>query len=358
MADTAGPKAALGKVLATLANIVLALAIGSVFLLLQGENPLEVFYYLLAEPLLTQGGWLKVLGKAVPYVFTGLASALAFRCGLFNIGIEGQLFWGAFAAAIVGIYLPGLPAFIHLPLALLAAVAAGGLWALLAGWLKTRFNVNEVLSTIMMNYLATNLVSFLLVRFFRADGPQAKTPDVMEGARLAQFAPGSQLNAGLVLAVLAVVLLFVVLHYLPFGWRVDAVGQNPIASRYSGIDSKRMVLLVMLFSGMLAGLCGAERVLGAYGYMDLGFSVDYGFDGLSIAIIAGNHPLGVAVGAFFFGLLNYGAVNLNMMTNVPSEWTQSLVAIMLILVAAQRGLAYGLGKKKRKAGKGGKAEHA
>jgi simple sugar transport system permease protein len=324
--------------LSTLSNIVIALLIGSVLLLLKGENPLQVFYYLLVEPFTLGRGWIKVLSKTAPYVFTGLSAALAFRCGVFNIGIEGQMFWGALAAAVTGISLEGLPGPIHLPLALLAAMAAGGVWALIAGWLKVKLRVHEVLSTIMMNYLAGNIVAWLLITYFRASGPQAKTPNVFPGARLPQFFPPDQLNAGLIIALLIAAGVFLLLRYLPLGWKIDSVGKNMVSTRFSGIDSGRTIMLVMFFSGMIAALCGAERVLGAFGYMDLGFSAGYGFDGLSVAVIAANNPVAVVLVSLFFGLLNYGGVTLSMMTRVPPEWVNTLVAIMLILVAARSSL--------------------
>jgi simple sugar transport system permease protein len=329
-------------IFSVLLNFVIALLIGSVFLLLQGEKPLEVFYYLLLEPLTTGSGWIKVLGKTAPYIFTGLSAAVAFRCGLFNIGIEGQMFLGGLGAAVVGIAFEGMPKIIHLPLAIIVAMVIGGGWSALAGWLKIRFHVHEVLSTIMMNYLATSLGSWLLITFFRADGPQAKTPNFFQSSRFTQYFPPNQLNGGLILAVIVTVLVFILIKYLPLGWKIDSVGKNIIASRYCGINSTRVIMMVMALSGMLAALCGAERVLGAFGYMDLGFSAGYGFEGLSIAVIAANNPSGVMLVSLFFGLLNYGGVNLNMMTHVPAEWINSLIAIMLILVASKNGLFTGL----------------
>jgi simple sugar transport system permease protein len=326
------------EILSTLINIVIALLIGSVLLFLKGENPLQVFYYLLVEPFTLSRGWIKVLSKTAPYIFTGLSAALAFRCGVFNIGIEGQMFWGALAAAVAGISFAGLPRLIYLPLALLAAMAAGGVWAAIAGWLKVRLRVHEVLSTIMMNYLASNIAAWLLITYFRAPGPQAKTPNVFPEARLTQFFPPDQLNGGIILALVITAGVFVLLRYSSLGWKIDSVGKNMISTRFCGIDSNRTIMVVMFFSGMIAALCGAERVLGAFGYMDLGFSAGYGFDGLAVAVIAANNPAAVVLVALFFGLLNYGGVSLSMMTRVPPEWVNTLIAIMLILVAARSSL--------------------
>jgi simple sugar transport system permease protein len=330
------------EVLSTLVNILIALLIGSALLLLKGENPLPVFYYLLVEPFTMGMGWIKVLSKTAPYIFTGLSAALAFRCGVFNIGIEGQMFWGALAAAVAGISFAGLPRLIHLPLSLLAAMAAGGVWAAIAGWLRVKYRVHEVLSTIMMNYLASNIVAYLLITYFRAPGPQAKTPNVLPEARLYRFFPPDQLNTGIIIALVITGGVFVLLRYFPLGWKIDSVGKNMVSTRFCGIDSSRIIMVVMFFSGMIAALCGAERVLGAFGYMDLGFSAGYGFDGLAVAVIAANNPAAVILVSLFFGLLNYGGVTLSMMTRVPPEWVNTLVAIMLILVAARSNLFEGL----------------
>ncbi len=324
-----------------LANMLVAMTIGSIFLILQGESPAEVYYHLLIAPLQSAGGIIKVLGKATPLIFTGLASAVAFRCGIFNIGVEGQLYLGGFVAAVVAANVSGAPALVG-ALAVLAAAAAGGALALFAGWLKTRFGIHEVISTIMLNYITTNIVTYLLVSFFKEPGSTPRTPTAPEGARLAQFFPPEHLNWGLVLALLLVGVVLLLINYTPFGWHIDSAGANMLATRYAGINAKGVILGVMLLSGAIAGLCGAERSLGAYGYMELGFSPGYGFDGMAVAIIAKNNPVGSVAVALLFGLMYYGGININMWTNVPSEWVSSLIAIMLILVAAESGIFHSL----------------
>ena len=316
-------------------SMLVAMMIGSVFLVIQGENPFEVYYYLFIDPFTMSTGWIKVVSKAVPLMFTGLAAALAFRCGIFNIGIEGQLYMGALAAAVVGFSLNNIPKLVHIALAVLAAASVGGLWALIAGWLKVKLKVHEVISTIMLNYIATNAVTYLLISFFRAKGPTPKTHDVAESARFMQFAPPEHLNTGVFLALILVVVIYIVVKYLPLGWKIDSSGKNMEATKFSGINSKIIILIVMFLSGAIASMGGVERVLGAYGYMELGFSPGYGFDGLAVAIIARNNPVGVVFVALLFGLMYYGGININMMTNVTSEWVLLLIAIMLILVAAQ-----------------------
>jgi ABC-type uncharacterized transport system, permease component len=319
-------------------NLAIALLIGSVFLILQGNNPLVIFYDLFIDPFTKQTGLIKVLGESSPYIFTGLASAIAFRCGIFNIGVEGQLYIGGLAATLIGCYVHGLPTFALILLAIVAAMVAGGLWAFLAGWLKVKLKVHEVISTIMLNYVATNLVSYVIVNFARQPGPSAQTPNVADSARLSQLFPPEHLNTGLFIGIAVVAIMFILFKYLPLGWKIDSSGLNMQATKYSGIDSKKVILLTMFLSGAIAALCGVERTLGAYGYMQVGFSPGYGFDGITVAIIAYNNPIAVLFISILFGLFNTGGVNLNMLTNVPVQWVSMLTAIMLVLVAAQSGI--------------------
>lgn len=317
-----------------LANILIAMVIGSVFILLQHEDPLKVYYYLIVYPFTTVGGVAKILAKATPLIFTGLAALVCFRCQLFNVGVEGQLYLGALAGSLVLLFVPIGSSFILLLLACLAAMLVGGLWAVLAGWLKVRFRVHEVISTIMLNYVATSVMTYAVVDHLkRADGNYSRTENF--NVMFSKLMPPEQLNTGFFLALAAVAVIFVLMSYTPVGWRIDAAGKNLESARFSGINSKRLVLIAMAISGMLAGLCGIERVAGVYGYLECGFSPGYGYDGMIIAIIGRNSPFGALIAALFFGLLNYGGVAMNMYTGVPTEWVYALISIMFILVAAQ-----------------------
>ena len=327
-----------------LISIIIALVIGAIFLIVQGENPIEIYYYLLFDSLSSTNGVLKMLGKATPLIFTGLAVAISFKCGIFNCGVEGQLLFGGLASAIAGYYLSGLPAALHLILSILAGMAAGAVYAFIPAFLKIRFRVHEVISTIMLNNVANALITLLVVNYFRSSGPHARTSNVADSALLTQFKPPEQVNTGFFIAIAAVVAIYILLNKTPLGWRIDASGKNLESTSYSGINSKRVIIYTMLISGAVAGLCGVERVLGAYGYMELGFSPGYGFEGITVAVLARNNPIGCLIGALFIGLLQSGGVNINTMTNVPYEWVQALIAIIFILVAAQNGLFNSLKK--------------
>ena len=313
-------------------SFLMALLAGAIMLVFQGQNPAEVYYYLLVEPLSSPGNLVKVLGKATPLIFAGLASALAFRCNVFNIGVEGQLYLGGLTAAYLGCALTGLPHWLHILLCIVGAMIAGALCAWIPAILKVKLGVHEVISTIMLNYVVSSVVSLIVVKYFRNPGPTARTPYVAESARLFQFKPPEHLNTGLILAVLLCLAAWAAFNRTSFGWQVDAAGRNLEAARYSGIPAGRLVIITMMLSGAVAGLVGMERVLGAYGYMEVNFSPGYGFDGITIAMIAGNHPIGVLITALLLGLMSYGGVNINIMTSVPTEWVNVLTGLVFAFV--------------------------
>lgn len=326
---------ALTQILIFAVSFLLALVLGGVLLAMQGHKDiLSVYYYLLVMPLTNKTGILKVLVQTTPLIFSGLSVAVAFKCDVFNIGVEGQLYASALAAAWLGNVLTGLPPLIHVTVATLGAILVGALLSLFAGWLKVRFGVHEVLSTIMMNHMISNIVTLLVVDCFRNDSPTPRTPDVLDSARMTPLAAHSQLNSGLVIAVLLCVVLYVVFERTPFGWRLNAAGKNLRATTYSGVDAKKLILLTMVISGAMAGLLGAERVLGGFGYMQVNFSPGYGYDGITIAVIANNNPFGCLLMSLLMGLLRAGGTQLNIMTEIPSEWVDMLSAFIFVFVVA------------------------
>jgi simple sugar transport system permease protein len=339
----------LTQVVIFLVSFLLALITGGVLLAIQGhKDVLSVYYYLLIHPLTTWGGIEKVLVQTTPLIFAGLAVAIAFKCDVFNIGVEGQLYAGGLAAAYLGYTLQGLPPLVHVCICVLGAMLVGGLFALLAGWLKVRFGVHEVLSTIMMNHVINNIVTLLIVDFFRYEGPTARTPTVQDSARLLSLSDKSQLNSGLIIAVLLCVVLYIVFEKTPFGWRLNAAGKNLRATTYCGVDAKRLILIAMLVSGALAGLLGAERILGGFGYLQVNFSPGYGYDGITIAVIAANNPFGCLLMSLLMGLLNAGGTQLNVMTDVPSEWVDMLSAFVFVFVVAANAVILKLPELKEK----------
>jgi len=277
---------------------------------------------------------------STPYIFTGLAVALGFRAGLFNIGGEGQYFLGGLASTFIGYAVTGLPMFIHLPLALLAGFAGGSIWAAIAGWLKAQTGAHEVITTIMLNYIAFRLADFLLSiggPMARPDDPRPISPPVLPSAWLPQFFPNSvaiRLNFGLILALLAVVAVWYLLFKTSLGFEFRTVGSNPRAGRTAGINVKRIYVVVMALSGGLAGLAGAHDVLGVTRYMPNAFQSGYGFDAIALALLGRNHPVGVLAAALLFGFLRSGAQRMQAFAAVPIDIISILQGLIIIFIAA------------------------
>jgi general nucleoside transport system permease protein len=270
-----------------------------------------------------------------PYIFAGLAVALGFRGGLFNIGGEGQIFVGGLAAAFVGYSIKGLPMIIHLPLALGAAILAGGIWGAIPGFLKARYGAHEVINTIMMNYIAFRLADYLL------QGPMARpdrlpiTPDIQPSAELPLLLPSPvRAHVGLFIALFMAWLVYWFLWKTPRGMEIRMVGANPNGARYAGIRIAAIIVLTMSLSGALAGLAGANQVLGVEHRMVRAFSSGYGFDSIALALLGNSHPLGVVLASFLFGFLRGGAAQMQAETGVPIEIIKIIQGLIIIFVAA------------------------
>jgi simple sugar transport system permease protein len=283
---------------------------------------------------------LRPLGESLvistPYIFAGLSVALAFRGGLFNIGVEGQLFVGGLAAAFVGYSITWLPWVVHLPLAVLAGIAAGAIWGAIPGLLKARTGAHEVINTIMMNYIAFRLTDFMLQGgpMTREDGLPI-TPEIKPSAYLPALLPKPvRLHAGFFLALAVAALVYWFLWKTTHGFEIRMVGANPRGARYAGVHITRTVVLTMALSGALGGLAGANQVLGLDHKMVRAFSTGYGFDSIALALLGNNHPVGVVFASLLFGFLRGGAARMQSMAGVPSEIIRIVQGLVIIFVAA------------------------
>ena len=275
------------------------------------------------------------LVSATPYILAGLAVAIGFRCGLFNIGAEGQLFMGALGAAYVGYSIVGMPAYFHLPLALLGGAVAGGIWAAIPGYLKARFGAHEVVNTIMMNWIAFRLSDWLLFGPMKASGYRPVTPNVEVTAELPRFfADPLRFNWGFVFALAMAALVYWFLFKTTLGFEIRSVGANPEASKYAGMSVTRNFVMVMALSGALAGLAGATQVLGVDHWVGAGFSAGYGFDSIALALLGKSHPLGVVLAALLFGVLRGGATNMQSVARIPIDLISVIQGLVIIFVAA------------------------
>jgi ABC-type uncharacterized transport system permease subunit len=275
------------------------------------------------------------LVQSVPYIFAGLAVALGFRAGLFNIGAEGQIGIGWLAAVIVGYSFAGLPAFVHLPLAILAGAAAAGLWAAIAGLLKARTGAHEVITTIMLNYITFRLSEWLLCGPLELTQGTCRTREIAESAYLPWFLERPvTIHWGFVLALVAAVLVGWFLFRTTWGFELRTVGANPSAARYGGMSVAKTFVLAMFLSGCLAGMAGVVQGLGLTHNIALGFQAGYGFDSIALALLGKSHPVGVTGASLLFGMLRAGAARMQSVAGVPTEIVQIVQALVIIFIAA------------------------
>jgi len=275
------------------------------------------------------------LTRTIPYVLTGLAVALGFRAGLFNIGAEGQFLIGGLCAVVVGFSVTGLPAYIHLPLAIIAGAMGGAVWGGIVGALKAWTGAHEVINTIMMNWIAFRLVEWLLRGPLEATQGTRRTAEILDTAKLPRFfEPPIRLHAGLFIAIAAAFFVWWFLWKTTWGFEMRTVGANPNAARYGGMNIGRNVILAMVLSGMLAGLAGVSEALGLTHNMTLGFQAGYGFDSIALALLGNSHPGGVVLASLLFGLLRSGGTRMMSVAGVPLEITSIVQAMVIIFIAA------------------------
>ncbi len=281
--------------------------------------------------------FLESLVVSTPYIFAGLAVAVGFRSGLFNIGVEGQLFIGAAAATFVGYTLKGLPAIIHLPLALLAGAAGGALWGFIPGLLKAKTGAHEVINTIMLNWIAFRLTDWLLAGPMRrpTSGGMPITPEVEPSAMLPQFfgAP-IRFHLGFIIALLVAWLIWFLLFKTTWGFNLRTVGANPHAAKYGGMNIVKSTVIAMSLSGALAGLAGANQVLGITHSMAMGLSSGYGYDSIALALLGNSSPLGVVLASLLFGFLRNGATQMMVATKIPIDIISIIQAFIIVFIAA------------------------
>jgi simple sugar transport system permease protein len=312
-------------------SIILAMVIGGIILLFSGNNPFEAYAALIKGSFGSAAAFGRTLEKATPLIFGGLAVAFAFKAGLFNIGGQGQLLIGAIVAAYVGFAFDGMPFIIHMPLALIAGAVAGGLYGAIAGALKAYTGAHEVITTIMLNYVAINLTDYLSDGPWKDEGIIARTPAVLESAAIPSW---GFLPFGFVLAVLAAIATWYLVYRTTFGYAIRTTGINPNAAQYAGIKVSQIIILTMGISGFLAGMGGAVETLGVIGRYQPGFNLGLGFDGITIALLAKTNPLGVIPAAILIGAMQAGSSQMQFSAGVPFQIIDVIQALILFFVSA------------------------
>ena len=350
------------EILFPLIAVIAAFIVGGIVVWIIGDSPIETYKLLIGSAFSWPNGIGYTLFNATPLIFTGLAVAVAFRCGLLNIGAEGQLYMAAFATAWVGIKFGGvvitdpgtgnvvstpfanLPALVLLPLCCIVAIAAGAVWGGIPGVLKARFGSHEVINTIMLNFIAVALLSYFTQYHYKIPGDAImQTAPIGAHANLpalGRFIPGFPawipLNFAFILAVLACILVYVFLWKTKWGYEMRATGASPSAAEYGGVSIRKQIILAMAISGGLAGMVGINEVLGyRHRYYD-GFSANYGFVGIAVALLGRNHPVGVFLAAILFAILLRGGIFVDAYTiHVSKDIVDMLQGIVIIFVAAE-----------------------
>ena len=311
-----------------------ALLGGGIVIALSGVNPLVAYRELFKGAFGSTYSLGEILVRATPLGFTGLAFAVASRGGLTNIGAEGQLYAGALGATLVALLLPHLPPYVLVPLTLLAACAFGGIWGAIPGILKARWNVNEFVNTVMMNYIALYLVNQVVSGPLR-ETPRGEFPQTnmfVKAAWMPILVPGTRLTVGIILLLFLAVGIYVLLWKTAWGYQVRVMGHNPRAALYAGMNSARIMVLNLALAGALAGMGGAIEVTGVLHRLMIDFSPGYGYTGITVALLGRKHPFGVIVAALFFGVLRIGGRAMESYSRVSFYVIRIMEALLLLAI--------------------------
>jgi ABC-type uncharacterized transport system permease subunit len=312
------------------------LAVGLV-LMVFGANPVRIYTEMAKGAFGSLNGIAETLVYATPILFTGLAAIVCFRCGMWNVGAEGQLYLGAIAAVGLGYNRLDLPGLFLLPVMAVGAFAAGALWGSVPGLLRTRFGANEVIVTIMMNFLAMIFATFLISGPW-ASGATPVTKSIAAAGDLPILIPGTRLHANILLALASALILSIVLNRSVLGFEIRAIGHNPRAARVAGIPVDRVIVTSFLISGGVAGLAGFNEVAGVHHNLPEHMSPGFGFTGIAVALLADLNPAWAIVSAVFIGALNVGADAMQRATGVPVALVWVIEGSILLALLASGAL--------------------
>lgn len=333
-------------------TILLALVIGGVLVQLSGNDPFEAYKSLFTGAFGSKQRISEVFVKMIPLTITALGTSVAFKAQLWNIGGDGQFIIGAFLATALGLY-SGLPAVLVMPLSIFLAMVGGALWSGIAGWLKVKFNANEVITTLMLNYIATCFLSFLMYGpMMDPDGDLPQSANLASQYRVAQFSSDLRIHAGIFM-LLVLVVIMVGFWRSDIGFRIDLIGQGKKVSTYAGTSVGRTVLITMMISGAFAGLAGWNEVYGVQYKLMEGLGSGYGNIAVVIALLGGLNPIGITIAGFFFSALLVGGATMQRMTDVPYSVVEVIQGLIIVFIIARTAINFGkkggFGIKRRKA---------
>ena len=317
--------------------VVLGLLAGALLMLIMGFNPAEGYTYLFKGGLMNLERIGNTIATATPLMLTGLSVAFAFKTGLFNIGTPGQMLFGGFCSIAVGLSLD-LPKLILVPIVVLVGILGGALWATVPGFLKAKFNVNEVVSSIMMNWIAYWVVYYMVPQYFKGEFLETESKMLPEAATLkvewlSEIFKGSYINLGIFLALLAVFIIWFTLNKTVLGYELKAGGFNRFGAEYAGMPVNRNIVVSMMIAGALSGLAGVIQYTGNANIMQIGIMPSQGFDGIAVALLGASSPIGVVFSSLFFGILYVGKGFMNAAVKVPPELADTIMATIIYFAA-------------------------
>ena len=317
--------------------LCLAFCVGSVFSLICGCNPFALYGYIIKKAFFSIGGVLNTLGYATPIIITGMATALSIRAGLFNMGVEGQVFIGAFTSALAGYMIKGLPPFLHIAVCLLIGAACASCYALIPGLLKAKLRVNEVVTTVMLNSIATQVTTFITQSYLGTGDAYPHTEFILETARLAKLNGKYRCTTALLIALTIWAILFFLLKKTRFGYEIECIGKQWEFSDAVGMHVSRKIILIFAMGGALAGIAGATEILGVNYNFTSSFSANpgIGWDGFYACILSGGNPIGILIYAIVFGALRYGALAAQTGLGVPLDLINVIKSTLVLFMAVK-----------------------
>ncbi len=328
--------------------LILALVVGSVLIAVGGANPIHAYYELFKGAFFDYWGLSETLVKTSPILLASLAVILPLRLGLLNIGAEGQIYMGGLFSAMAALLLPDMPVLLHICIAVGAGAVGGGIWGLIPGYLKAYHGINEVIVTILMNFIAINLVSYVTSGPMMQEGaPYPYTEEIKQELLMPILMPMTDVHIGVLVGVILAVVMFVVLKYTTLGFSLEAIGKNPEAARYAGVHVKSRVVAVMFVAGAIGGLAGTFEILGLKYRLYHYFSAGYGFDGIVAAFMATINPIIAPVSAFFLSGLKAGALTMQRAIGIEATVIEAIQGIVIIFVAASYGFRFNAEKWRR-----------
>lgn len=330
-------KKALVAVFNILTPVLCAFAVGAVFILVLGKNPLEVYGFLISQSLLNANGFMNSLAFATPIIFTGLGIAISFKAGIFNMGIEGQMYMGAFFATYLGFTLQGLPSWLHITLCIFGGMVVGVAYAIIPAVLKAYFHVNEMVVTMMLNYVAIIFTKYLTNGPFTANVGYPATEAVLESAQLPRFVAKLPLTVAFLLALVVVAIVMIIYKKTWLGYEIEGMGKQVEFADAVGMRVEKKIMIIFIIAGAIAGIAGATEMMGVHYRFTPGFSTNpgLGWDGMLVALLGAHNPVSVLIAAIFYGALKYGGTTMQSFIGVPNDVINVIQGTLILFLSVR-----------------------